>query len=386
MKSKFTLLFIFIFSFGFSQLSKSAEISVITTGSGDYLYEKFGHTAIRIIDKENYRDEIYNYGIFDLNQSNFYWNFTKGYMKYKLMKYPFYLSLRSANEEKRWVKEQVLNLTYDEKIKIFNFLETNVLPKNASYFYDPFFDNCATKPQNIILKTWDKNFKLVDNFSSNKSLRELMNEKINQNTWGSLGINIALGSKLDRKISALEYGYIPEYLSKILASSKINRNGNLENCVKKTQILLNFEPKKSKSDLVSPFLVFSLILLLIAFVTYKDYKIKKRSKWLDFSLFFATGIVGCILIFLWFFTNHSTAPNNFNLLWGQPFNILILIYLLKNNFPKWIKFHIRFLVVLLMIIPIIWLTEIQLFNWTLIPLFLGLFVRYFYLSFTKHDF
>ncbi len=213
-----------------------------------------------------------------------------------------------------------------------------------------------------------------------------MNEKINQNTWGSLGINIALGSKLDRKISALEYGYIPEYLSKILASSKINQNGILENCVKKTQILLNFKPKTSKSDLVSPFLVFSLILLLIAFVTYKDYKSKKRSKWLDFSLFFGTGIVGCILVFLWFFTNHSTAPNNFNLLWAFTPNLFVSFYLTKNNIPKWVKFYILLLLVLLLVIPVIWLTKIQLFNWTLIPLFLGLFVRYFYLSFTKYDF
>lgn len=361
------------------QLSQFSEISIVTSGPGKALYEKFGHTAIRIKDPMLQLDVIYNYGMFDFNGWKFYLDFTRGFMKYKLARYPFHYSLQSAREDKRWVKQQVLNLTLKEKNDFFTFLEINASPKNASYFYDPFFNNCATKPRDIISKILKNKVAWSSNFTSNKSLRQLMNVEINQNTWGSLGINVALGSKLDKKITALEYLYLPDYVEKVLASSKIKRNGKEENLVQKTQVLLNFNEKPEKSGAFNPFLILFIFSLLGGYITFKDYKSKQRTRWLDGSLFFITGILGFLIVFLWFFTNHSTAPNNFNILWAFPFNFIVGFYLLKKNPPKWIKNYLLFLIGLLLIIPIIWLLKIQLFNWVLIPFLLLFLFRYVFL-------
>ncbi len=379
MKSIIKLIFIFSFTSIFSQLSENANISIITTGSGDYLYEKFGHCAIRVKDDKNGLDEIYNYGIFDFNQTNFYWNFCKGYMKYKLEKYPFYLAIRSANYEKRYVKEQILNLTNEEKNEIFKILQINLQPQNSSYLYDPFYNNCATKPRDIILKIWGNKFVLVDTFSSNTSLRYLMNQQINQNTWGSLGINIALGSKLDRKITVLEYAYLPKYLFKILEDSKIKRGDEEVNIVKNTKTLLDFKPKVAKADSISPFLILSLLFLIVCFITFRNYKTQKRSKLLDVSLFFTTGLTGFILIFLSCFTNHSTTPYNFNMLWAFAPNLFVAFYLFKP-LSKQLKYYIYLLILLQILIPMVWISGIQAFNWCLIPLLLTLFIRYLYLT------
>lgn len=362
------------------QLSVYSEISIITSGPGDNLYEKFGHTAIRVKDPVLNLDVLYNYGIFDFNDPSFYTNFIKGYMNYKLARYPFHYALKSANQDERWVKQQVLNLTSKEKNEFFYFLENNAKPKNAGYLYDPFFDNCATRPRDIVVDVLKGNFMLKEDYiSTPKSLRTLMNEKIHTNTWGSFGINVALGSKLDQIATPQEYLYLPEYLFSALETSKIKRNNTEVNAVIKTSTLLDFKPKLSKADFPSPFLVFTILLILVLILTYNDYKKGKKNSVLDFFIFFSTGLIGLLILFLWFFTNHSTAPNNFNFLWGFAPNLVVAFFIVKNKASKWIKYYITLLLVFLIIIPFIHILGIQKFTFPIIPLVLLFFVRYLFL-------
>ncbi|WP_239719466.1 DUF4105 domain-containing protein [Tenacibaculum finnmarkense] len=363
------------------ELSNNAQISIITSGPGEVLYEKFGHSAIRVKDPVLNFDLIYNYGIFDFENPTFYADFTKGFMKYKLAKYPFYLALKNAQYYKRWVKEQVLNLSQAQKNEFFTILEINILPENASYLYDPYFDNCATKPRDIIKKIVGKNLIFKDDFVTQKmSLRELMNNEIHQNTWGSLGINIALGSRLDKIATPSEYLYLPDYVFEALKISKVLKDGKEENIISKINILLDFNEKQPKSDNFSPFLIILILSLLGLYITYKDYKNAKRSKSLDFILFFTTGITGVLIVYLWFFTNHSTAPNNFNFLWAFAPNLIVAFLLKQKKSPKWLSKYMLFLLVFLVISMIIWITKTQLFSIALIPLFILLAVRYWFLQ------
>ena len=123
-----------------------------------------------------------------------------------------------------------------------------------------------------------------EDYTTDKSFRQLMNSEINQNTWGSLGINVALGSILDRKATSTEYLYLPDYVFISIDKAKILINGKEENLVKKTETILDYPEKTSKSDFISPLFVFSLILFLTIYITYKDLKNNCRSKWLDFSI------------------------------------------------------------------------------------------------------
>ena len=61
--------------------------------------------------------------MFDFNQPNFLLNFAKGNMIYSLARYDFKYFLKSYKKDKRWVKQQVLNLTQQENQAFFTFLE-----------------------------------------------------------------------------------------------------------------------------------------------------------------------------------------------------------------------------------------------------------------------
>ena len=359
------------------ELSSAAEISVITAGPGNELYEGFGHSTIRIVDKNLGFDLAYNYGIFDFDAPNFYLNFTKGKMLYKLQSYPFSLFVRSYQKDRRWIKEQVLNLTLSQKQQFFEYLEINAKPENASYFYDPFFNNCATKIPEITKLILKNKVEFNDKYiKAKQSLRQLMNAEIPWNTWGSFGINLALGSKLDKIAKPQDYLYLPDYIFRAFEYALVENNGVKEKLVKQTRILLDFEELQVKPETMSPLLLFIGILIIGLLITYQDFKNKTVSIQFDIVLFFSTGLIGLVICFLWFLTDHSTTPNNFNALWAFMPN-LIVAFMIKNGLKKkWFKNYLVFLILLLASAFCIWMLSIQLLPKAILPFLILLMIRY----------
>ena len=373
------------------KLSKQSEISIITVGPGDVLYEAFGHSAIRVSDPVIGMDNIFNYGLFDFNQPNFKLNFTKGKLLYKLGKRPFQNFVTNNYYQKRWMKEQVLNLSQSEKQNMYALLEENALPKNAEYLYDPYFNNCATKLRDITKEILGNKVHFPSSFSDeNYTLRQLMNKELSWNTWGNFGINLALGNTLDKTTTAEEYMYLPDYVYQAFKIAKKSKNNIDVPLVLKENVILNFKENKIQPKWYSPFFVFSILLLLSIVITYRDQKRNKRSKLLDFLLFFLTGFLGIIICFLWFFTDHSTTPNNFNFLWAFFPNIFMAFILLQKNIPDWVVKYIKFYLLLLAVTLFVFILGrmngingyffgIQEFSFVLIPIVLMLFMRSFYL-------
>ena len=380
-KKQFLVLFVFGFTLiGFSQtkkLSKIAEISFITAGPGKVLYEGFGHSTIRIQDASQALDLAYNYGIFDFDAPNFYTNFAKGKLAYKLFSYPFHYFVKSYKNDKRWIKEQILNLTHKEKQQFYEYLENNAKPENATYLYDPFYNNCATKLRDItLLVLKDKVTFNSDHILKKKSLRTLMHAEINWNTLASYGLNITLGSKLDQIAEPHQYMYLPDYVYKGFNNATIDNGNAVEKLIKKDHFILNYSEKQIRTSFLNPIVIFSFLLLIGLFITYREIKSNKKVTWFDAFLFFTTGITGILILFLWFFTDHSTTPNNYNFLWAFAPNMVVAFYIRKN----WIARYVRLLLLFLLFIPIIWIIDIQHFSLALIPLLLLLIVRYLSLS------
>jgi hypothetical protein len=396
MKQTFLFIFILLVSIqhNFSQklvLSDQSEISVITAGPGDVLYEAFGHSAIRVKDPTLNLDIIFNYGLFDFNQPNFYINFVKGRLLYRIGKQSFKRFITSYDYQQRWVKDQVLNLSLVDRKKIFEYLNKNSLPENAEYLYDPYFNNCATKLRDIAKEILGNKVHFPSSFSDESyTLRQLMNKELSWNTWGNFGINLALGNTLDKTTTAEEYMYLPDYVYQAFKIAKKSKNNIDVPLVLKEEVILNFKENKIQPKWYSPFFVFSILLLLSIVITYRDQKRNKRSKLLDFLLFFLTGLLGIIICFLWFFTNHSTTPNNFNFLWAFFPNLFMAFILLQKNIPDWVVKYIKFYLLLLAVTLFVFVIGrfngingyffgIQEFSFVLIPIILMLFMRSYYL-------
>ena len=378
----FVLLSLFSITHNNAQVNLSvySEISIVTAGPGEALYEKFGHAAIRIKDPVLNLDLIYNYGVFNFNQPNFLLNFADGKMYYVLARYDFNYFLASYKKDKRWLKQQVLNLSTIEKQQLFLYLENNALIENATYPYDPFFNNCASKLKDITTVILQEKVLLnSENIQDKRTLRALMNKEITWNTWGNFGINLITGRILDRERNQLEYTYLPDYLFKTIKNGKIKRDNKISNLVKREDILLDFEEIQDTTSLFNPLSFFTLLLFIVLLITFKDIRKQQRTKWLDFIIFFITGIVGIVLTYFWFFSSHTTAPNNYNVLWAFLPNLIVAFILKKAIDKKWFQKYLVVLLVCLLLVPILWSLKLQIFPITAMPILLLLLTRYLFL-------
>ncbi|WP_418514146.1 DUF4105 domain-containing protein [Corallibacter sp.] len=380
MKIKLSLLaFLFVtvsYAFQF-QLSDDAEASVLTFGPGNSLNDAFGHNAFRIKDKAKGIDIVYGYGQYDFDAPNFYLKFARGKLNYLISRHFYSDIFNYYSRENRTINEQVLNLSTEQKQKLFHYLEDNYKPENRKYLYDFFYDNCATKIRDV-LSTVTNNaitFKKPENFEP-KTFRTLIYEHVDKNSWGSFGIDVALGSVVDRQASAIEFMFLPKYIHAFFEVSKINGN---EDLVKSSNVLYKRNTDNSSGFIFSPLVILGLLAIVILFITYKDFKGQKRTKWLDITLFSLTGIIGILLLLLWFGTDHTATWQNYNLLWACPLNIIVIGQLLKVKIKNWVKSYLKFLVIMLCLMTMHWLIGVQVFAIALIPLLIALALRYIYL-------
>jgi hypothetical protein len=382
---KYLIPFFFILFFSCLQLtaqeklSHKASVSVITCGPGNDLYSAYGHSAFRIYDPILNLDKIYNYGTFDFEAPNFYLNFAKGKLTYLLSTSSFSNFLRIYRYENRWVKAQKLNLNPDEVQGVFDFLENNARPENRSYQYDFFYDNCATKIEDVInIVLTDKVSFPNDHVTTKKSHRDLIADYTSDFKWGKFGIDLALGAVIDDEATKDDYKFLPDYIFEAFENATISSGNSIEPLVTSvTEILKEKKPHVAQFSIFSsPLIFFLIIALLISFITYKNFKNQKRTKWLDFLLYLSTGLIGVVVLLLWFATSHTATYSNYNFLWAFAPNLAVAFIMFKSTLPKWVQYYNKLLLVLLLIMVIFWVLKIQVFNVSMIPIILALIARY----------
>ncbi|NAS11339.1 lipoprotein N-acyltransferase Lnb domain-containing protein [Poritiphilus flavus] len=360
------------------QLSPNAQISVLTCGTGEELYAAFGHTAIRVQDPARELDWVYNYGTFNFNTPNFYMKFARGKLLYSLSKTDFTNFLYTYQLENRWVKEQILQLKAAEKMELFNFLEENAKPENKYYKYDFLFDNCATKiPAVLKMALGDKLVYDSKYLEDSATFRQLIQQHLKANSWSSLGIDLALGAVIDRKATTLEHTFLPEFVYRQLQNTTLTG----ARLVERERVILDIENTNGGYYFTtSPLFWLLIFMLFTATITHIDLKNHARSRWLDFFIFFVTGIAGLLMLFLWFLTDHSSTAYNFNVFWAFPLNCVACFYLFRNGKPSiWLKKYLSVLLIFLGLTVVFWISGVQRFAPLVSLILLTLAIRYLFL-------
>lgn len=320
------LLFLIQQSNSFAQIkqeeaNKGIRISLITCGRGEEIYSVFGHTALRILDSASGEDIVYNYGTFDGYEENFELKFMRGKLLYYLSEESYDDFVGAYQAEGRWVKEQILDLNKEQKDKIHRYLRNNMLPENRAYHYDFFFDNCATRIRDIFSKNLEPNFTFPELLGKEQKItfREIINRYLRQNEWERLGINIVLGSKIDAKMSNDDLMFLPDYLMDAAQKAQIDNHP----LVDETIDVVSGKLSENETLISVPTLV--LVLLLTLFLCGFFFpNLNFLSVLISNLMLFLTGLLGVIILTMWFATDHQTCSNNFNLLWALPTNLFFI--------------------------------------------------------------
>lgn len=362
-------------------LSEQSYISVITFGPGqEELYAGFGHSAIRVYDPKWKLDWAYNYGTFDYNQPNFYLNFTRGHLLYKLAVQDFPRMRQYYEYFNRSIVEQRINLTPEQRQKIFDFLQVNALPENADYLYDYFYNNCASKIGGVFVDALGDEFHFDPDYLDEPGLTiRTLTDRLTaeHHPWGKLGIDICLGMPMDQKITNLQYMFLPEYVELAFADAEVFNNGSWHNAVSVTNPLYQARPAISQASKITPELTFGAGFLVVLLLTFLSFKFKFQLRFFDVFFFLVIGLLGLLLFILWVATDHAAAAWNLNLLWAVPTHIIVAFGLLKKHRSRWVNWYMLATGVSCILLVICWPFLPQAMNTALIGVTLAIATRAF---------
>jgi len=365
-------------------LSDSSKIVVMTLGPAQSdVYLAFGHSAVRVVDYKLGTDIVFNYGVFNFNQPNFYLNFARGKLLYKLGAAYYKDFKESYIEDNRSIVEQELNLTTEEKQAYYNFLYENYKPENRDYYYNYVYDNCATRIRDGLEKVFPDRISYKYPYeTSEMTFRDLMDLYLGQQPWGDLGIDLCLGSGIDHVVTGYEYMFLPDYVEKAFEAATLSRDGAQFPLVReKEYVFVPADTVSAQGSLFTPTLIFTLVFLMVGFSTNQEWKRGIRRKWLDFLVFFVAGAVGLLLLFLWFATDHVSSYN-YNLLWAIPLNMVVAFFALSKQEASWAKPYLYFVAAVLVTTIVLWAFIPQKMNLAFIPFMLTILLRAIYWAYT----
>lgn len=317
----------------FAQSEPAAPmISLVTFGPGQTYWERFGHDAILVGDPANPDAQLYNYGMFDFNQENFFLNFARGRMNYRVAEQPFYDALRFYAAERRWVYLQQLDLDDAQRRELAAYLQWNVKPENAEYRYDYFISNCATRVRDALDKAGGGAIaRASKNVPTDRSYRFEATRLIGPVWPLALLMDFGMGPRADASIDRWQQSFVPMVLMNVVDDAKlISADGATRPLVAHAVWVLRSDawpepaqPPDWLSLLAALGFAFGAVLVML-----DRWRGRRVARWtfallaIAFSLKAAVG--GLVLIAGWALTEHWIMWANHNLLLLDPLLLLLI--------------------------------------------------------------
>lgn len=348
-----------------TQKRDSIVVSLLTAWPGPEVYQLCGHSAIRIRGAEV--DSVWNYGVFNFDEPNFVYRFVKGETDYMLVGYPTMWFMPEYLSEGRKVLEQDLNLTQDEAWKLRSLLQTEALPQNRTYRYNYVKDNCATRITARLAQAADARLIFPDTIAYGTFRRE-MRAFHRDYPWYQFGIDLALGSGLDRELRANEEMFVPTVMSDRYAKATLSDGRRL---VSDTRQLT---PDSGHATLpptpwyLTPnFWSVICFILMAAFSVFMAWK-RRILRWLYCLWFALIGLGGCVIAFLVFASDHEATSPNMLLLWLNPLQLIVAVCVWWPRAHWPVNIMAWYNIVVLGILLIIWPFQLQSANPAFFPL------------------
>ena len=313
----------------------SVEVSLLTCSPHEEIYSLYGHSAIRWHDLRDNKDIVFNWGVFDFRRPYFVLRFVFGLTDYELGAFPYEYFWPYYKQCGSSVMEQILNLTNEEKLHMYELLHENQKPENKVYRYNYFYDNCSTRPRDIVEKCVNGRVEYAQREDYTPSYRDMVHECVRNHPWAAFGNDMLLGVKADLKTTLREQEFLPENLMYDFGSAQIYAGGEYRPLVKENRLLVPPGVQIIEQDFpLTPrecawgLLIISIILLVF------EWKRKKTFKYWDALLMLIQGLAGCVL-FVMLFSQHPTTSTNLQILLLNPIPLYFIPAILRRKPTRW---------------------------------------------------
>jgi hypothetical protein len=316
------------------QAGHNVTITLLTMGSGQQVWELFGHDAIWIHDNVTSRDTVFNWGVFDFHQPRFIQRFLKGTMLYAMGGDPLDYQLRVYRYLNRSVVAQELDLTPAQRDSVLGQIRWYAEPENVNYRYDYYRDNCATRVRDIIDRAIGgqlhaKAGTLTGTTYRWHSLRLMQGDKPI-----TLGVDIGLGRPSDADLTVWQTMFLPRQLHDFVATLQVRDSaGGMRPLVKRETMLFRAtrSPEADSPPTLLPWLTGAGLIVagLFAWLGTAAMDSGRGARVAAAVLIgvwaTAAGLLGVVLTLLWTVTDHIFAHANENLLLFNPLWLLLAV-------------------------------------------------------------
>ena len=321
----------------------SVDISLLTCGPGQEVWSYYGHTALRIQDKVHGTDVAVNWGMFSFHQGFFVLRFVFGLTDYQIGIFPMSDFLAEYASEGRWVRQQRIRLSRNEKLGILRAIDENAKPENRVYRYNFFYDNCTTRAREMILDNIGKsNTNFDESEIANSTYREEIHKLNANHRWARFGNDLLLGYDADKQLNKREWEFLPDNLSKdfdtegrkdfisstaLDGASSTSTSEGVVSLIDSSCYLIpptmddatTSNPSITEEPITPIEMAWILSVIIVVLSCIEAFK-RKNWWWLDAILLVATGLPGLILLAM-IFSQHPTVQINFQILILNPLNI-----------------------------------------------------------------
>lgn len=326
------------------------DFYLITVDVGDQVWDNFGHTALRVVDRNTRSDLVFNWGLFDASQGNvvFASNFFKGILNYQLGVSPPSWEFGRYEREQRSVWQDKINLTNAQKEILYKRLAWNLREENIVYSYQYFFDNCTTRVRDYLNEALGGRLA-----SENRGLaRSTFRDEV-QGHYASLppvavSLDILMNSRIDRPMTQFEELFLPAQLRRELRSfpSDVLRNGQRATMLEEPTVIMEFTAPSAKISgyyfvggaLLIPVFFMLLMLKRVPLSSFSSQPgFTLRAPQLSYRLMgiltlvvsIISGIFGLIMSVAWLVSAHLDLHHNLNLLLFWPTDIIGVIFAIR---------------------------------------------------------
>jgi hypothetical protein len=228
------------------------------------------------------------------------------------------------------------------------------------------------------------------------TFRQMVNIYQKPHPWVDLGIDLLMGLPADKKANTLQYMFLPDFLMQGFAPARIeekvkpaalNAADAPRPLVKEVHAVYKATAPPATATSFTPTLFFWILFIVVAAITVIQVRKPAPSRHvLDVVLFSLTGLLGIILTFLWFGTDHKTFADNLNIVWAFPLHLPLALVLLRRTKPGFVKNYFLVFAILLGLLAIGWKIVPQEFHPAVLPIILMLALRAGYIFSTKSSF
>ena len=322
------------------------KASLLVASSGSEIYSAPGHAAIRLECPTHEIDYCYEFdNIVNLIHIIDYIN---GDMFALYMRFYTQDFIERYIQKKRGVKSITLNLTPQQKIDLWQYLDYQV-DSIGKQTFDFFSNNCASTVIRAIQKSIEPEIIKYVEVSPylTGTHREVFPYIFKNAPWAEFCWNILMGTDFDKNYE-FETRLFPIALIDVWSKAILKDSYGNERpmCIGKVETIIN-PAIKDKPSIITPKLIFVILLIISLIVSciekFKGYNI--ASKLTDIIFMAIETLLGFVVSYMLIFSNQVATSWNWLIIVFSP--LPVIIWLLWHKHPKFNKIYLLYTFVLL---------------------------------------